>query len=57
VKLTERPEAIIWFQEVEHIAKDSEGPMNKGVRKAMQNLGYQASFWHMNSDDYGAALV
>ena len=23
----------------------------------MQKLGYQANFWHMRSDDYGAALV
>jgi hypothetical protein len=57
VRLTERPEAIIWFQEAEQLARDSEGPMNKGVRKSMQKLGYQASFWLMNSDDYGAALV
>jgi hypothetical protein len=57
VRLKERPEAIIWFQDAEHIAKDSEGPMSKNVRKSMQKLGYQASFWHLNSDDYGAALV
>jgi hypothetical protein len=57
VQLTERPEAIIWFQGAEHIAKDAEGPMNKGVRKRMQKLGYQASFWHMDADEYGAALV
>jgi hypothetical protein len=57
VGLKGRPEAIMWFQDAEHIARDAEGPMNKRVRKTMQRLGYQASFWHMDADEYGAALV
>jgi hypothetical protein len=57
VSLKERPESIVWFDDVNYIAKDSSGPMNKGVRKEMLKLGYQASFWHMRADDYGAALV
>jgi hypothetical protein len=57
VGLEDRPRAIVWFEEAGHIAKEDEGPMNKRVRKEMQNLGYQANFWHMRSDDYGAALV
>ena len=57
VSLEERPESIVWFEDSGYIAKDSSGPMNKGVRKEMLKLGYQASYWPMRSDDYGAALV
>ena len=57
VSLKERPEAIVWFEDSSYIAKDSSGPMNKRVRKEMLELGYQASFWHLRSDDHGAALV
>jgi hypothetical protein len=57
ISLKERPEAIVWFEDSNYLAKDSSGPMSKGVRKAMQKLGYQASFWHMRADDYSAAMV
>jgi hypothetical protein len=33
VPLKERPESIIWFEDLDYIARDSSGPMNKGVRK------------------------
>ena len=57
VPLKERPKSIVWFEDSDYIARDSSGPMNKGVRKDMLKLGYQASFWHMQAADYGAALV
>ena len=57
VALKERPEAIVWFEDSSYIAKDSSGPMNKGIQKEMLKLGYQASFWHLRLDDHGAALV
>jgi hypothetical protein len=50
------PNVIICMAPESCTNDDQEGPISSAWRKRMRQKGYTARYWHMNADEYGAAL-
>jgi hypothetical protein len=51
-----RPSTIIWMTPSDSIGDMEEGPIHSGHQKRMTRLGYEAQYWHLKAELYGAAL-
>jgi hypothetical protein len=48
---------ILWFEEAKAIAQEKKGPICKTTQRQTKLAGYQTSYWFLQAEDYGAALV